>query len=914
MADEIVPEGTVTDDSGALQGTNTALPPPDLIPHDKFVPDTAASNTPGAPPELIPHDQFVADEDKYGTLGQQAKAGLEGLAQGVAGPLATAAEVGMGVKPEDIRGREEANPWTHGIAQGVGLVGSSALGVGEGAILEGAGQAAKGLIGATKGGFLNQVGPEAIKAAFEGALFQGGEELSKKFKEDPEQSAGSAMLDIGLSSVMSGVFGGTVGALLNKSKVAEGLAKTAEPAFVSELDRPALEAGDFAASIKHADNLKPEARSKILGNLLDNTEKSEAPEIKAAAKRLGAPVLEGMVSNNEWIQKGEDALINGAPTYSGIKRAQLYNDAYNKASGAVEEALGDPSRYTKAELGDIMKTSLSEQLRAQNEPIAQMYNMLKETHEAIPLSEKSAPAIARNLEKLQEFKLSPSSPEGQLVKRVMAEIGNLQTVDDVKTYKSILNRSLSPTASSGEKRMAAILSDKLTDLEESSIERFAKNEMKTPEAYKRVMGLIDQRQAANAQYKELITKIKTLSEQLGKGRVYGIQDALHFINEKLTPEEVVQRLGTTKDSAFRKFFEKEFPEQHGLMQEYQKGALRAQASKSGELSHKVLFNNVNKMEPEIQKSIFAPAELQKIKDAETYIRSFPKNFNPGGTSGMSAFREFFSHPMGAAAANARDFAIEKFIKNVASSPEVENAVSLAQSAIKGEKMANRAVKSIFSHVSEIPLGALPTISARTKLDKIVTMYAANPDKMLNTGDNNPVPQYAESFSAASARAVQYLNSVKPNTEKQSPLDSKRKPSPAEQASYDRALDIAQNPLSIVDKMRQGTMTTQDINTLKAIHPGVYKSLQEKMMASVMDQSTKGKTIPYATRLQLSQFLGQPLDSTMTPKSILSAQAKPIQQSQQPPPQSSTAKLSGIPKSSMTSSQKRESVRAGQQKD
>ncbi len=206
-----------------------------------------------------------------------------------------------------------------------------------------------------------------------------------------------------------------------------------------------------------------------------------------------------------------------------------------------------------------MKKSISEQIEEQNAPIKALYDEIKQYHDIIPLSERSGPAIARNIKELQELRLSPSSPEGKLAARVMREIDNLKTVDDVKTYKSMLSRSISPTASSGEKRMVGILSDKLTDLEESSIERFARNNMKTPEAFQKVKGLIEQRKAANAQYKEFIGKVKDLSEQLGKGRVYGVQDALNFI-KGLTPEQVTNRLFTKNNSQFLKFFEKEFPQ------------------------------------------------------------------------------------------------------------------------------------------------------------------------------------------------------------------------------------------------------------------------------------------------------------------------------------------------------------------
>ncbi len=867
--------------------------------------DAIATGYKQASPQDV--DSYVK-EQKYGTAGQQVKAGLEGLASGIAGPFAPAIETGLGVKPEDIRGREEVNPGIHAVTQGAGLVGGSVLGTGEGAVLGEAGNALRAALPAGGSGFVKQVGPEAVKAAFEAALFQGGEEAAKKFKDDPELSASHAMMDIGLAAVMGGVFGGPIGAALHGASME--LPKIAEPAFVSEVDRPALEAGDFAASIKHSDNLSPSTRSKIIGNLMDTSEKAEAPAIKAAAKRLGAPVLEGMVSDNEWVQKGEDALINGAPTYSGIKRAKLYNDAYGTAANAVDEALGEGSVHTKAELGSLFKDSLTKQISEENAPIKDMYDRIKATGGVVPVSEKSVQSLKSELEQIPEFRVTGDSPQGRLIGSTLRNLDNVKTVDDLKFVKDSVWDSVNATIP-GERRAAAILSDKLGNLQEAEVMSAAKK-ANSPELF---ADFVRQKEEAAAAYKPFMTKVKTLSEQMGKGKVHGPKDALNFI-QNLTPEEITQKLFSKKDSGFNRFFAKEFPEEHAMMQQYQKGILRENASKSGELSQKVLFNQINKLEPEIQKSIFTPSELTKLKDAETYIRSFPKNFNPSGTSGMSAFREMFTHPMAAAAANARDFAIEKFVKNMPSH-EVDNAIKLAQAAVKGDRLMNKATKSLLDKSASVPIGIIPSLASRTKLDKLVSNFAANPSEMMKLGDNNPVPQYAGSFSATSSRAVQYLSSIRPNTDQQNPLDTKRKPTPAEQSAYDRALDIAQNPLVVLDRMHKGILTVKDLEALKAVHPDAYRGLQQRLMTGIMDQSSKGKVIPYSTRLQLSMFLGQPLDSTMTPMAILSAQPK-AQEAPQNAPQPKTkgnpAKLTGISKSAMTSAQDREAARAGHQKD
>lgn len=844
-------------------------------------------------------------EQKYGGIGQQAITGLEGAAEGVSFGTSTGLERAMGVPSEDILGRKAVNPMTHVAGEIGGLAASALIPVaGEANILRAAGEAGAAAVGLGKTAtFIDQVGAHAVKGAFEAGLFQGGEEISKAFAGDPNQTAEHAIADMGLASVMGGVFGGALGA------AAKGMKKLT-PTFVSELDRPALEAGDFRSSIENSNVLKDHEKTNILEGLA--REKSEAKEIKAAANRLGAPVMEGMTSDSYYVQKAEDSLINGVPTYSGIRRKAMYEEGYQKAVGVLDEVLGAEGQYSKAELGNVLKDSIVNQLEEQNAPIKAMYDQLKLSHEVIPLEEKLVGKMAEHLGGIQELRVSPSSVEGQLVKRVMNEIKNLKTVDDVKVYKSTL--STSPTASSGEKRMAGILRDALNDLEEGSIERFAYNSTKGSEAQRGIISLIDQRKVADGQYKEFIGKVRTLAEQLGKGKVYGAQDAINFIREKLTPEEVTGKLFSKKDSEFLKFFGKEFPKEMELMQNYQKAELREIASKTGTFSPKVLFNNINKLEPEVQKSIFRAEELQKVQDAETYIRAFPKNFNPSGTAGMDAFRAFFEHPMGAALANARDYGIEKFIKWASVSPEIQQASDLAKATVRGWNKAGKAIKAVFDPTKEaLPSNVIELSGRREKLDKLIAQYRQNPEKLASLGDNNPIPEYATAFAATSSRVIQYLSALKPNEDPQNPLDSKLVPSKAQLGSYNRALDIAQNPLTILKNVKDGSLTVQDIAALKAMYPSMYDSLAQRLQMQMIEAKSKDLVVPYRTRIGMSMFLMTPMDSTLTPQSIMSSQqtmlAQPEPQQQGPAPKRSPAALNKLPQSYQTPAQSRDAHRS-----
>lgn len=178
-----------------------------------FVPATPQTQNPSDDVGFTPNDDgvgFVASQephsDQYSSIGQQAIAGLEGAAQGVAGPLAPYIETKLGVKPEDIAGREKENPWTHHAGEIAGLIGGYMSGAGE------LGLIAKGAEGAANLAKLGKFGSAALKGALEMAALQGSSEASHYITGyDPEQTVSSALANMGYAGIMGAATGGIFG-------------------------------------------------------------------------------------------------------------------------------------------------------------------------------------------------------------------------------------------------------------------------------------------------------------------------------------------------------------------------------------------------------------------------------------------------------------------------------------------------------------------------------------------------------------------------------------------------------------------------------------------------------------------------------------------------------------------------------
>lgn len=175
------------------------------------------------------------DEKKYDSFGQQFLTGIEGAAQGLAGPLATLAETKLlGITPEDIKGRAKANPWTHGLVEAgtfgasllapTGILGATAK---TAAAFTKVGVAGKLGSAAVKYAKLGEIGSTAIRAGIETASFAGADEITKAMlaqpNSDPEQPVGAALLHVGFSGIMGAATGGLF--TLGEGLIGKGLEK-----------------------------------------------------------------------------------------------------------------------------------------------------------------------------------------------------------------------------------------------------------------------------------------------------------------------------------------------------------------------------------------------------------------------------------------------------------------------------------------------------------------------------------------------------------------------------------------------------------------------------------------------------------------------------------------------------------------
>jgi hypothetical protein len=686
----------------------------------------------------------------------------------------------------------------------------------------------------------------------------------------------------------------------------------------------------------------------------------------AAADRLDVPVLNGQVSGDKLVQMGEDALLNGPPTVASIARQNAYSNAFEKVASAVDNTIGGAEgTLSETEAGNALKGSLVEKLEAESAPIKAMYDALGDYKQAIPVTTNSANRIGQNILKLvDEHALIKGTPEYNFVKTMSDGMNQITNLDQLANFRTALGRATDQTT----RFVSGAIKEKLDNLEEAAIKRFA-DTMKSPEAKAKINGLIDQVSQAKQSYSAFRGKMQELGNVLGKKKIYGPQDFIDFIGD-MNPQSLTKRLFNENNTQFAQWFAKEFPEEFQTMRGYQRGQLRLDAIKNEQFDPKRFLISVldskRGMQPEMQKLLFNPDELQRLKDAHTYLGSFPEKFNPSGTSHMSAYRSFFESPTAATIGNIRDFAIKNFVVGKDMNPSVlramgrtptpatsaaamkalaegrpENmyeALSYAQKAERGAKAVDGAISNLFQKGGQQAINAYATEKDHEALKRYVEtneqqrqiekqqehqriMAPKGPQQFAEGGEVKPVqdthpilrnesglsrvlPDHAMLLETAKGRINNYLNSIRPI--KDGPklaFDSHIKDTEKER-SYDKAINLANQPLDILNKIKDGSITPEHLKHFGGMYPELHNYLSKKITEKISKSQLDEEKPSYRVRQGLSLFLGTPLDSTMTPQAIQSVQAMyaPKPAAPQPNPtktQKNTSKLGKVPEDHYT---------------
>lgn len=149
---------------------------------------------------------------------------------------------------------------------------------------------------------------------------------------------------------------------------------------------------------------------------------------------------------------------------------------------------------------------------------------------------------------------------------------------------------------------------------------------------------------------------------------------------------------------------------------------------------------------------------------------------------------------------------------------------------------------------------------------------------------NAAPAVANEMQQTLTTATQFLLTKLPKS-----VDSgsgemfKRQyePTTIEMAKFERYLQTVEHPLSVLDDLEKGTITSEHVEALKTVYPALYTQLQSQVLEQVA--SPAGQKMSYSKKVQLGILLDVPTDESLQSQSILALQSNflPKDESAQP---------------------------------
>jgi hypothetical protein len=157
--------------------------------------------------------------------------------------------------------------------------------------------------------------------------------------------------------------------------------------------------------------------------------------------------------------------------------------------------------------------------------------------------------------------------------------------------------------------------------------------------------------------------------------------------------------------------------------------------------------------------------------------------------------------------------------------------------------------------------------------------AQNPEAMANqvaalttTFSKTGAPQVGGVLNTKMIKAMDYISKSIPREFRPSNPFAHRKPfkpSNRDMLSFMQKVQVVENPWSVLDELEKGTLTRNHMDALKSVYPRMHAMVQDKVHDAVLNGV---EPVPYQSRVQLSLLMDEPMDQSMTPKSIAEYQA------------------------------------------
>lgn len=126
-----------------------------------------------------------------------------------------------------------------------------------------------------------------------------------------------------------------------------------------------------------------------------------------------------------------------------------------------------------------------------------------------------------------------------------------------------------------------------------------------------------------------------------------------------------------------------------------------------------------------------------------------------------------------------------------------------------------------------------------------------------------LPDTTIGLSKAAGNALNLIKGLRPNLQKTSFFDRTPQPTQGQIAKFNNIAHTINNPLSVLDHVKTGTLSQDHLNVMRQVYPSVFQNMQKETVKNLMRYQSENKSpLDYKMRLGLSKLLEQPLDSSL----------------------------------------------------
>jgi hypothetical protein len=162
---------------------------------------------------------------------------------------------------------------------------------------------------------------------------------------------------------------------------------------------------------------------------------------------------------------------------------------------------------------------------------------------------------------------------------------------------------------------------------------------------------------------------------------------------------------------------------------------------------------------------------------------------------------------------------------------------------------------------------------KDQLQKL-SQFMAAPEASLTKFQENTkemraaAPKLADALVQKQAAAVKYLYDNAPKQSEPSVFKTEYKPSDQELSAWARKFEIANNPLSVLDELKHGSLTKEHVEALSVLSPNLHAEIKNKMIDYLTEHEGN---VAYKDRVGISLIMGIPIEKTMRPDFVMAMQ-------------------------------------------